>query len=135
MRSGHLRVLVASDIASRGIDISDISHVFNYDLPSDAETYVHRIGRTGRAGVEGQAVSFCSDDERPLLKQIERLLTCRLPVQAEANDGRANNGPEMPEQRRPTGLHADRTRRPGPKRGRPRRGKGGRRGNRVAGAC
>jgi ATP-dependent RNA helicase RhlE len=80
MRSGNLRVLVASDIASRGIDISDISHVFNYDLPNDAETYVHRIGRTGRAGLEGQAVSFCSEDEKPLLKQIERLLTSRLPV-------------------------------------------------------
>ncbi len=80
LRSGKLRVLVASDIASRGIDVSDISHVFNYDMPNDAETYVHRIGRTGRAGMEGQAVSFCSDDERPLLKQVERLLTKRLDV-------------------------------------------------------
>jgi len=99
MRSGHLRVLVASDIASRGIDISDISHVFNYDLPHDAETYVHRIGRTGRAGVEGQAVSFCSDDERPLLKQIERLLICRLPVQAAAEDDRSTARIEALEQR------------------------------------
>jgi ATP-dependent RNA helicase RhlE len=80
LRSGQLRVLVASDIASRGIDVSDISHVFNYDMPNDAETYVHRIGRTGRAGMEGKAVSFCSDDERPLLTQVERLLTEQLDV-------------------------------------------------------
>ncbi len=81
LKSGALRVLVASDIASRGLDVSDISHVFNYDLPNDAETYVHRIGRTGRAGMEGQAVSFCSNDELPLLKDIEKLLACRLNVQ------------------------------------------------------
>lgn len=79
-KSGDLRVLVASDIASRGIDVSDISHVVNYDLPHEAETYVHRIGRTGRAGQRGQAVSFCSEDERPLLRQIERLLSQRLKV-------------------------------------------------------
>jgi ATP-dependent RNA helicase RhlE len=80
LRSGKLRVLVASDIASRGIDVSDISHVFNYDMPNEAETYVHRIGRTGRAGMEGKAVSFCSDDERPLLADVERLLTKELDV-------------------------------------------------------
>ncbi|NBB94798.1 MAG: DEAD/DEAH box helicase [Planctomycetes bacterium] len=80
LRSGKLRVLVASDIASRGIDVADISHVFNYDMPNEAETYVHRIGRTGRAGMEGKAVSFCSDDERPLLAQVERLLTKELDV-------------------------------------------------------
>ena len=132
MRSGHLRVLVASDIASRGIDISDISHVFNYDLPHDAETYVHRIGRTGRAGLEGQAVSFCSDDERPLLKQIERLLTCRLPVQDAARDKCATKRTEMLEHRRPAGLHDDGERHPSRKRGRPRRGKGHQRGNGMA---
>jgi len=90
LRSGHLRVLVASDIASRGIDVSDVSHVFNFDLPHEAETYVHRIGRTGRAGLEGQAVSFCCDDEKPLLKQIERLLTHRLPVRAEPRQADAS---------------------------------------------
>ena len=79
-KAGHLRVLVASDIAARGLDVSDITHVVNYDLPHEAETYVHRIGRTGRAGQKGQAVSFCSDEERPLLLQIERLLSRRLPV-------------------------------------------------------
>ncbi|NLW87622.1 MAG: DEAD/DEAH box helicase [Planctomycetes bacterium] len=80
LKSGRLRVLVASDIASRGIDVSDVSHVFNYDLPNEAQTYVHRIGRTGRAGLEGQAVSFCSNDERELLRDIEKLLGRRLEV-------------------------------------------------------
>ncbi len=136
MRSGDLRVLVASDIASRGIDISDISHVFNYDLPNDAETYVHRIGRTGRAGVEGQAVSFCSDDEKPLLKQIERLLTCRLKVQKTANDDLANNRNEVTAQPRPTRRHDGRMRHPSQgKRRRPRQAKGQRRENRSPVAC
>lgn len=94
LRSGRLRVLVASDIASRGIDVSDISHVFNYDMPREAETYVHRIGRTGRAGAEGQAVSFCSDDEKPFLKQIERLLTHRLPVFGEERTERSVDAPD-----------------------------------------
>jgi ATP-dependent RNA helicase RhlE len=100
LRSGKLRVLVASDIAARGIDVSDISHVFNYDMPNEAETYVHRIGRTGRAGMEGKAVSFCSDDERPLLKQVERMLTTQIDV---ASGERGNDAPE------PT--HPDRRRR------------------------
>jgi ATP-dependent RNA helicase RhlE len=81
-RKGRLRVLVASDIAARGLDVTDISHVFNFDMPAEAETYVHRIGRTGRAGLSGQAISFCSAEERPLLNQIERLLSRRLPVVA-----------------------------------------------------
>ncbi len=79
-KSGKVRVLVASDIASRGLDVDDISHVFNYDLPNEAETYVHRIGRTGRAGARGQAISFCSDDQRSYLRDIERLLGKAIPV-------------------------------------------------------
>ncbi|KKL15850.1 hypothetical protein LCGC14_2501470 [marine sediment metagenome] len=79
-RRGKTRVLVASDIAARGLDIDDISHVFNYDLPNEAETYVHRIGRTGRAGARGQAISFCSDDQRSYLRDIERLLGKAIPV-------------------------------------------------------
>jgi ATP-dependent RNA helicase RhlE len=71
-RDGHVRVLVATDIASRGIDVDGVTHVVNYELPREAETYVHRIGRTARAGAEGMAVSFCGDDERHLLKAIER---------------------------------------------------------------
>ena len=73
-------MLVASDIAARGLDVESISHVFNYDLPNVAETYVHRIGRTGRAGAVGQAVSFCSEEQRDDLREIERLLGKRIPV-------------------------------------------------------
>jgi len=72
-KSGRLQVLVATDIAARGIDVDDISHVVNYDLPMEAESYVHRIGRTGRAGAKGTAYSFCAADERNLLRGIERL--------------------------------------------------------------
>ncbi len=79
-KSGKIRVLVASDIAARGLDVDDISHVFNYDLPNIPETYVHRIGRTGRAGASGQAISFCSDDQRSYLRDIERLLGKSIPV-------------------------------------------------------
>ena len=67
-----MRVLVATDIAARGIDVDDLTHVINYDLPESAETYVHRIGRTGRAEKSGEALSFCAQDEMHLLKAIER---------------------------------------------------------------
>ena len=73
-KEGRTRVLVASDIAARGLDVDEVSHVINYDLPNEAETYVHRIGRTGRAGARGQAISFCCGDERDHLRGIERLL-------------------------------------------------------------
>jgi ATP-dependent RNA helicase RhlE len=79
-RSGTTRVLVATDIAARGIDVDGVSHVVNFDLPNVAESYVHRIGRTGRAGAEGLAFSFCDDEERPLLAGIERLIGQRIPV-------------------------------------------------------
>ena len=75
-----MRVLVATDIAARGIDIDQLPHVVNYELPEVPEHYVHRIGRTGRAGREGVAVSLVSNDERPLLKGIERLLGQRIPL-------------------------------------------------------
>jgi len=79
-KRGHARVLVATDIASRGLDIDDISHVINFDLPFEPEAYVHRIGRTGRAGALGAAFSFCSSDERPLLKDIESLIRMHITV-------------------------------------------------------
>lgn len=79
-RSGRLRVLVATDLASRGIDVEGISHVVNYDLPDCAETYIHRIGRTGRANRTGVALSFCSPDQRRLLIAIERHLGKTLPI-------------------------------------------------------
>ena len=77
-RSGKTSVLVASDIASRGIDVDEISHVINYDLPNEPETYVHRIGRTARAGASGQAISFCDREERSYLQAIERLMKVRV---------------------------------------------------------
>lgn len=79
-KTGGTRVLVATDIASRGIDVADVSHVINYDLPLEPETYVHRIGRTARAGAAGDAVSFCSAEERGLLRAIERLLRTTVPT-------------------------------------------------------
>jgi ATP-dependent RNA helicase RhlE len=78
-KSGGVRVLVATDIAARGLDIDQLPHVVNFDLPEVPEHYVHRIGRTGRAGNEGLAISLVAHDERPLLKQIERLLSLQLP--------------------------------------------------------
>lgn len=72
------RVLIATDIAARGIDVDNLSHVINYDLPEVPETYVHRIGRTGRAGREGIALSFCSSDEMPMLKDIQKLIGKQL---------------------------------------------------------
>lgn len=77
---GQIRVLVATDIAARGIDIDSISHVINYDLPNTPETYVHRIGRTARAGADGDAVSFCSAPERDCLRAIEGMVRLAIPV-------------------------------------------------------
>lgn len=79
-KSGYLQVLVATDIAARGIDVDDISHVINYDLPNEPESYVHRIGRTGRAGASGIAYSFCAADERNFLRGIERFMHMKLGV-------------------------------------------------------
>jgi ATP-dependent RNA helicase RhlE len=81
-KDGVLRVLVATDVAARGIDIDGVSHVINYDLPTDAEAYVHRIGRTARAGAAGKAMSFCCEEEQPKLQRIERLIRRRVPVTA-----------------------------------------------------
>ena len=79
-KSGRLQVLVATDIAARGIDVEDISHVINYDLPNEPESYIHRIGRTGRAGANGTAYSFCAADERNILRSIERLTRTTIEV-------------------------------------------------------
>ncbi len=77
---GRVRVLVATDVAARGIDVDGITHVINYDLPIEAENYVHRIGRTGRAGASGSAISFCSAEDRNLLTAIEKRLKFPVPV-------------------------------------------------------
>lgn len=80
-KNGHVRVLVATDIASRGIDVDNITHVVNFDLPEETESYVHRIGRTARAGAEGAAFSFVSAEERGLLKAIERMIKKSITVE------------------------------------------------------
>jgi ATP-dependent RNA helicase RhlE len=82
-RSGAGRVLVATDIAARGIDVDGVSHVINYDLPNVPESYVHRIGRTARAGKSGVAISFCDAEERAYLRDIEALIKARIPVIAD----------------------------------------------------
>ena len=79
-KQGHFQVLVATDVAARGLDVDDISHVINYDLPIEAETYVHRIGRTARAGADGDAISFCCAEDRAYLKDIEQLLGKPVPA-------------------------------------------------------
>ena len=79
-KEGNIRVLVATDIAARGIDIDELSHVINYDLPDVAETYVHRIGRTGRAGSSGIAITFCDEEEKAMFRNIEKLIGKSIPV-------------------------------------------------------
>lgn len=93
-RNNRVQVLVATDVAARGIDIDGLSHVINYDLPIEAEAYVHRIGRTGRAGAEGVAISFCSSAELRELWAIERLIGQKVPVDPEhpAKERRGGQG-------------------------------------------
>jgi ATP-dependent RNA helicase RhlE len=81
-KSGKARVLVATDIAARGIDVDNISHVVNFELPNEPESYVHRIGRTARAGGEGIAISFCDSSERGYLRDIERVIRMKIDVVA-----------------------------------------------------
>ncbi len=79
-KTGHTRVLVATDIAARGIDVDSLSHVINFELPNIPETYVHRIGRTGRAGASGIAFSFCDMEEKEFLRDIQKLISASVPV-------------------------------------------------------
>ncbi|MGA7544264.1 MAG: DEAD/DEAH box helicase [Methyloceanibacter sp.] len=98
-RSGRARVLVATDIAARGIDVPGVSHVINYELPNEPESYVHRIGRTARAGAGGDAIAFCDPSERSYLKAIERLTRVSVPV---AEHRLAQGQPAISHQQRPT---------------------------------
>jgi len=79
-KTGRSRVLVATDVAARGLDVDAITHVFNFDLPNEPEAYIHRIGRTGRAGAKGTAISFCDGEERSFLRAIERLTKNKIPA-------------------------------------------------------
>jgi len=98
-RDGKVRTLIATDIAARGIDVTGISHVFNYDLPNIPESYVHRIGRTARAGAEGIAISFCDAEERAYLRDIEKLI--RMSIPATSRGVQRVDAPSSQHQRRP----------------------------------
>jgi ATP-dependent RNA helicase RhlE len=121
-RDGHARVLVATDIAARGIDVEGVTHVINFELPNEPESYVHRIGRTARAGAGGVAVSFCDPSELDYLRDIERLIPRRLTVVGE-EPAFAAPDPQDPDSRDRAAGH-DKTPRGGPrhKRRRPRNG-------------
>jgi ATP-dependent RNA helicase RhlE len=92
-KSGKILVLVATDIAARGIDVDGVSHVVNYDLPHVPESYVHRIGRTARAGAAGEAIAFCTPEDRGLLRDIEK--TIRMPVPVKEHELSAKNVPQL----------------------------------------
>ena len=103
-RRGQTRVLVATDIAARGIDVDGVSHVVNYELPETPEAYVHRIGRTARAGASGQAISLCDNGERQLLRAIEKLTRQSLPfTDRRSAGGRQEESVERPQGRNPRG--------------------------------
>ena len=92
-RKGEVRTLVATDIAARGIDVDGISHVVNFDLPNVPETYVHRIGRTARAGAEGIAISLCDGEEVAFLRDIEKLIRMSIPLSDRRADPRQRREP------------------------------------------
>jgi len=91
-KSGTKKILVATDVAARGLDVSDVSHVVNFDMPTIAESYVHRIGRTGRAGRSGIAISLCDKSERNLLADIERLTHTALEPSKNSENGEMRTG-------------------------------------------
>jgi ATP-dependent RNA helicase RhlE len=124
-RDGKLRTLIATDIAARGIDVDGVSHVFNYDLPNVPESYVHRIGRTARAGADGVAISFCDHEERAYLRDIERLIRMSIPATDRRTGGRP--APQQTEARQGGhGAHGGRPHRGGhQQRGNQPRGNGG----------
>ncbi|UUX50638.1 DEAD/DEAH box helicase [Nisaea acidiphila] len=110
-KQGAVRALVATDIAARGIDVSDISHVINFELPNEPESYVHRIGRTARAGTDGSALSLCAPDEFAYLKDIERLIGQRIEVVGgTAPEGSAANDGGQPKNGRGNGARKSRGR-------------------------
>ncbi|MBT3294226.1 MAG: DEAD/DEAH box helicase [Verrucomicrobia bacterium] len=122
-KSGRFKVLVATDVAARGLDVDDITHVINYDLPMEAETYVHRIGRTARAGAGGDAISFCCSEERAYLRDIEKLLGQQVPAEMEhayhSDEAFRSTQPAPTNFGRGQGGGPRRSGRPGGKRNRP----------------
>ncbi|MEO0755587.1 MAG: DEAD/DEAH box helicase [Cyanobacteria bacterium J06648_16] len=120
-KQGDVRVLVATDVASRGVDIDRLPHVVNFELPNVSEDYVHRIGRTGRAGCEGQAVSLVSTEETPLLKDIEKLLNRKLEkTTVPGYEPTARQSGQQPEAQSPSaGRRSRRSRQPRPAQSRP----------------
>ena len=111
-RKGKVRTLVATDIAARGIDVDGISHVVNFDLPNVPETYVHRIGRTARAGAEGMAISLCDAEEVAFLRDIEKLIRMTIPVSDRRSPDAASRirGPPIAERANATPTHPRRQR-------------------------
>ena len=109
-REGRVKVLIATDIAARGIDVDGITHVFNFDMPNISESYVHRIGRTARAGAEGIAISFCDRDEMPFLRDIEKLIQLKIESTDRRKDPsiRPTGGDKHPQQHR-RGRHQQRS--------------------------
>ena len=114
-RRDHVQVLVATDVVARGIDVDGITHVVNFELPIEPENYVHRIGRTARAGASGEALSFCCPEERPMLRDIERLIGHKIPVDGghAAPDSAADETPRPTPRRKSVPPHG-RNRRPAP---------------------
>ncbi len=110
-KDGNIRVLVATDIAARGIDVDGLSHVFNFDLPNVPETYVHRIGRTGRAGLNGNAISFCNLEEVEYLRDINKLIKKQIPV-IENHDYQLNEKIDLENGRYPTKKSGNASNRP-----------------------
>jgi ATP-dependent RNA helicase RhlE len=130
-RSGRASILVATDIASRGIDVDGVTHVFQFDLPDTPEAYVHRIGRTARAGASGEAITFCAPDEMVKLKAVEKLIAMKIPSEDRRSDaGRAEAAAAQPKPQQQRGRGG----RPGggghgaPRQGAPRGGNGPARG-------
>ncbi|MGA2568524.1 MAG: DEAD/DEAH box helicase [Pseudolabrys sp.] len=124
-RVGKLRILIATDIAARGIDVDGVSHVVNYDLPNIPESYVHRIGRTARAGADGIAISFCDHEEAPFLRDIERMIRMSIP----STDKRTGERPAH----RPAQHNAGNRNNGRPHRGSQQRGNGGGHGRHTGG--
>ena len=129
-RTGDVRTLVATDIAARGIDVDGVSHVVNYDLPNVPESYVHRIGRTARAGADGVAISFCDAEERAFLRDIEKLIRITIPSTDRRHDrsiapeqgGQHLNGEQPNGRQRQDRPRQDQPRRDQPRRDQPRQG-------------